>query len=593
MDILIKQSQFYLSQYLGALIHLPRVWRNLHADLQLTSLTLTVLQLARQLRTNSLIRIGATPLLKLTVRQPEFKTESEAEFTDSSIPTELFNTQKPVTTLRTGIPDAFQAITRTLFQTGSRQPSSVSVNSMGGAASERGPVNFGSRNNLPSSLQDASTPSPIITPSTGQGARVSIPASKRARLPSYAPIGDETSSEESLRENIVETWLQRQEETGRKPLLSFVEAHKLYRDLFEEYVTTAILPPSLFAERFLETPSNLTLDQAKIDLRVRLDAAPTHSNEESNLRLPTNATASIPPPFLPSYIPTALLAKGSLAFGAVAQSTISPAKYFMQSAPRSSETLTPTTISQGKPGKLEPIGRASAEQVETPERSRLPPEESYQGPVDRGYGAEVYGSGQREIALGATEIVTRTVTRWQVPLAYSPAAALYSTLAAHSTTAFISPTRRNGQLVPTVPSLTKVIPPFSIDRNLQTVAYPDGSRGQAPATEKISERIERILPITESHATPIYLRPPMGLPAVESTVPQRTIESTLPSPNIASTREAISSEDMENRAELSKAVHAEDNSDMEDDSGEAAVREQVKRMGKIIAEEARRHIGST
>ncbi len=605
---LTRKSQFYLSQYLGALIHLPHAWRNLHADLHLTSLTLTVLQLSRQLRLDSLIRIGAPPLLKLTSQPSRLKPEAETEVSDVAIPLDLPELQKPFTRLQEtilNVPDLLQAIIRPLFQTTPKSGQPLYAGRI------------------------ASTAKPEVSPSN----LTSTPQ----QLPSSARLTDETPAEESLRENVVETWLHQQDETGRRPTISFVEAHNLYRDLYQEFASTATLPPDRFAEEFLQTPPNLTLDQAKTELHARLNAGLTQENKRSTLKTQADTEAPIPSILTPSYIAATLWAKGSLAFGTPPQSTSSTILRVVpdrleSSAPigslrleerqsnlnsnrlnqlgasspqlgtRSSETQTlKLPGEQGTPvnernfvGELMP--RSSEHEAQLPpalleararptqpstDPSGLPPLVGYQGLQNQLYRVEIHDSGPLE----RSELASPT---------YSPAAALYTTLASHATTAFISPTHGNGHTIPPTVHTSILKPPFAINTKLKTVVFTDISPNLAQREEPVIERIDRILPIVESHPTPIYLRPPMNLPAVESTVLQRIPASTLPSASIAPTRESISRQDIDRGDEIPDVSgEPEGYPEIVDDSEDAAIREQVKRMGKIIAEEARRHIGST
>ncbi len=607
INSLTRQSQFYLSQYLGALIHLPHAWRNLHADIHLTSLTLIVLQLSRQLRLNSLIRIGAPPLLKLIGQPSRSIAESETEINDAINPLDLPKLQKPQTRVQdsiVNIPDTLQAIIRPLFQTTPRSGQPLYAGRI------------------------ASTVKPEVSPS--------ILTSTPQQLPSSARLTDETPAEESLRENVVETWLHQQGETGRRPTISFVEAHKLYRDLYKEFVSTATLPSDQFAQNFLQTPPNLTLDQAKTELRIRLDAGLTQENERSTLKTQTDTVTPIPSILTPLYIAATLWAKGSLAFGTSPQSTsstilrvvpdrlesspalnslrfeerqsnLNPNRLNQQGASshqlgtRSSDTQTlKLPGEQGTPdigrnfvGELTPgssdreahlppallEARARPTQPST-EPSNLPPFAGYQGLQNQLYRVEAHDSGPLE----RSEIASQR---------YSPAAALCTTLAAHATLAFISPTHGNRHTSPPTINTPLLKPPFAIAKDLKTVAFTDIRPDLGQHEEPMIERFERILPIVESHPTPIYLRPPMNLPTAESTVPQRTPASTLPSPSIAPTRESISNQDLDREKIPEEGGEPEGYPEVEGDSDDAAIRKQVKRMGKIIAEEARRHIGST
>ncbi len=647
LNQLTSQSEFYLSQYLGALIHLPRVWRNLHAELHLTTLTLTILQLTRQLRMSSLIRIGAPPLLKLTAQTSEM--EDELQPTKATLPLDLPKLQKPLTVLRqraTGSPKPLQAITRTLFQTGAKTQRAVPMQSYSGAKSE--------------TLERTST-----------SASVGVP------LPIYLPLKDEAPAEESLREKVVERWLQQQEETGRRPMMSFVEAHKLYRDMFEEFVATSILTPYLFAERFLETPHNLTFEQARTDLRVRLNATPPPGDEGSNMESQPETKKQIPSILLPSYITSTLWAKGSLAFGGPQQSKPPSLLRLTPSTPDVSSRFTPSIFSEvtqrgqavtphalessiappnriyhetkdhaqetnfrdlqaetnptgTPPIKLLPTEEPSPEAIH-PERE-LEPAESYSedrhlatSPDHSKQNLRVYSPAA---ALYST-LAAHTITNWPrdkepqtvdirnagelappTPppedhhltssphaerdlLVYTPAAALYSTLAAHATTAFISPTHGNGHKLPSTSLSVALKPPLALDRIPQTPIHPHTGPLPAKTEEPIIERIERILPIAESHPTPLYLRPPMNSSAIMSASPQRIPATTLPPPNIAATRETRGLSVREREEELTEtSALPEGYPENEDESEDAAVREQLKRMGKLIAEEARRHIGS-
>src|SRR5712692_1816588 len=211
---------------------------------------------------SSLIRIGAPPLLRLSGKKPELKSEEEMQPTSDSAPSlDLTTLQESLDALRGRAfetPNTFQAITRTLFQTGTR--------------SQR--TTF---------LRTHATTSEAPDRTTTQ-------ASQPVQVPTSPHLRGEGPAEESLRDSVVERWLLQQEDTGRKPVMSFVEAHKLYRDLFEEFVSTSILPPNLFADRFLQTPPNLTYEQAKTDLRVRLNSSPTTETARAEWKSQTEAT---------------------------------------------------------------------------------------------------------------------------------------------------------------------------------------------------------------------------------------------------------------------------------------------------------------
>jgi hypothetical protein len=603
---LTKQSEFYLSQYLHALIHLPRVWRNLHAELHLTALTVTILQLTRQLRMSSLIRIGAPPLLKLGSQKPALKSEEETQPNLAATPLDLTALQEPLAALQARAldsPNAFQAITRRLFRPELR-----------------------TEQTLPSRTHGATTKEGLE--------RVNTHAPQDGRLPTSPRLEDEGPAEESLRENIVERWLQQGEETGRRPMMSFVEAHKLYRDLFEEFVATSTLPPNLFADRFLQTPPNLTYEQARSDLRVRLNASTRTEPGSLELKDHAEATTSKPSIFLPSYITNTLWVKGSLAFGSPPLSnTIAILGQTSESSEgsKSSSTSNSSDLGEALTETFAQLGdelsrnqdRIANEAYLGTARERVSlmrhaqqPENQVKRPDLRDINPEVNSvemqtSGlplkkvpKAEDILNADEFVPAASSHPEHHLIpspnqpeqnlriYSPAAALYTTLAAHTRTAFISPKEGNGRTSPATINTSQLKPPFAIVRDLKTATSTDTSLKLSQQEEPNVERTERTLPITESHPTPLYLRPPMNLPAVESMVPQRILSSTLPSPRIAPTRENISKQDLDNDNEDDENGEAEGYPEDEDEE-DAEIREQVNRIGKIIAEEARRHIGST
>lgn len=489
---------------------------------------------------------------------------------EAVIPLDLPKFQKPLTSLREtilNVANPFQAIAHTLFQTSSNTTRPLSA----------GRIPLTAEPEASFSMQTTSTPQ---------------------RLPTSARLTDETPVEENLRENVVETWLRQQSETGRRPTISFVEAHKLYRDLYEEFVSTATVPPDQFAQAFLQTPPNLTLDQAKTELHARLNAGLTHENERGTLKTQTESKAPIPSILAPSFIATTLWAKGSLAFGASPQLTSSPILRVVPDRSESSASRSSLT-SEEKQSNLDSnllnqLGTNNAQVGASSTDTQVPKFPGEQGTGDKG--RNLGGQVTQESTDPQTGLPTATLERSeQASPTYSPAAALYSTLAAHATTAFISPTQGNGHTSPTTIHTSILKPPFAIIRDLKTITFTGISPKLAPQHEEpVIERLERILPIVESHPTPIYLRPPMNLPAVASTTPQRNPALTLPSSSIASTRENISKQDLDEEDEASdENGGSEGYPEIEDDSEDAAMREQVKRMGKILAEEARRHIGST
>lgn len=646
-----RQSQFYISQFLNSLRLLSRPWRVGPVDLHLTATARSILLRIQYFHPAALIRISAPPLLRGGKPAPILRSKQEETLQPEGPPL-LTILQEPFEDLQKRVhefPDVAQSLIRPMLQIGMGEQRTIMPPS---AVTKAGP-----RVQSLGAVKTASIP---------QTRRMLLEPIREAEL--RYPSG-ETPQEEAFREGIVEAWLQRQEETGTRPSMSFAEAHQIYHEFFMAYVSTGIMPPDLFSARFMETPGNLTFEQVRTHLRARLESV-TPPPKPSNEILPEEHTPGIPPILLPTFLAATLWGKGSLFFAPPAQlypppsypeTTIAstqtargePQQSLEKSITQAPVELTSASIPSGRlpdaqtleqsRGLSEPFP-APATTITAEERrytfrgeesSETRPTLSTQPPIlqhepnrsmsetessDRmpGIPAEEQRNLNSALMIIPPPRMEQPSYEWQLgpkattekkPLTlkhplealrtsirepvhskpYSPAEAIYSTLSAH--VGIQAQRALIGMLEHPTPSHETKLPAEGVFGEVTE----DGRSRLSTAVERgigPAEPAARLPEASESKPLPLYMQPPVNLPGGESAAQQRVLPMLLPPSNVSPTRGdgiTLKTEAPRIEEETQEPVEEEEEKAA---LTEAELREQLRRMGRIISEEARRHLGS-
>ena len=347
-------------------------------NIRLSALTITVIQSLWNLRSNSLIRISAPPLIRQQLEpQSEEATEERRGETTPSL--DLNRTQEPIATLQRRMAESLNVlstVTRSLIRpslagealgslTMEREAasggkvltriSSVSPDfsaaevSVASSQPENKNVREGKLNGdgkINEFAPNQKTPHPPPTdPHVNQEIMVPPPLHVELGLQSQ-----ETPRKDALREGVVESWLHQQEEAGVRPIMTFAEAHQLFQELFVEYVDSGVIPSEIFSTQFLETQASLGLESARTDLRLRLAQILRPEKSREELKGSPLRKSTIPPILLPSYLLATLWGRGSLYFGLTTKPVPTPATQPHSNPPEpASLPAVPPTLQTHKP----------------------------------------------------------------------------------------------------------------------------------------------------------------------------------------------------------------------------------------------------